>query len=103
MAAMFNRPLTYIVLLFVVRLVGIANPPLEVGHNWRQTTVLMVARNFYEDGLDLLHPRVDMAGELSGITGMEFPLRNALFALVGFVFGFDAGWGRLINLIVSSW
>lgn len=100
---MFNRPLTYIVLLFVVRLIGIANPPLEVGHNWRQTTVLMVARNYYEDGLDLLHPRVDMAGELSGITGMEFPLLNALIAIAGFVFGFDAGWGRLINLIVSSW
>ena len=100
---MFKRPLTYIVLLFVVRLIGIANPPLEVGHNWRQTTVMMVARNFYEEGLDVLHPRVDMAGELSGITGMEFPLLNALIALAGFVFGFDAGWGRLINLLVSSW
>ncbi len=100
---MFKRPLTYIVLLFLVRLVGITNPPLEVGHNWRQTTVMMVARNFYEGQFDLMHPRVDMAGELTGITGMEFPLLNALIALAGFVFGFDAGWGRLINLLVSSW
>ena len=60
----------WIVLLFTVRLFGITNPPLEVGHNWRQTTVTMVARNFLEVDNDVLYPRVDIAGEKTGITGM---------------------------------
>ena len=60
----------WILLFFVVRLYGIFFPPLEVSHNWRQTTVTMVARNFVEDGADILHPKIDIAGEKSGITGM---------------------------------
>jgi hypothetical protein len=43
-----------------------------------------------------------MAGEKSGITGMEFPLMNYLIYLVSLLFGFDHWYGRLINLIVSS-
>ena len=31
----------WIIFLFLLRLYGITNPPLEVGHNWRQTTVAM--------------------------------------------------------------
>jgi hypothetical protein len=68
----------WILLFAIIRLVNITLPPVEVGHNWRQSTVLMVARNFFEGPFDLMHPKVDMAGDLSGITGMEFPLLNAL-------------------------
>ncbi len=92
----------WIVLLFVLRLVGITNPPLEVSHNWRQTTVTMVARNFYEVNNNILYPRIDIAGELSGITGMEFPLLNYTIYLVSEVFGYQHWYGRLINLLISS-
>ncbi len=92
----------WIILFFVIRLFGITNPPLEVAHNWRQTTVTMVARNFYETGPDLFYPRVDFAGEKSGITGMEFPLLNYLIYLVSIVFGYCHWYGRIINLLVSS-
>ncbi len=92
----------WILLFFVVRLYGIFFPPLEVSHNWRQTTVTMVARNFVEDGADILHPKIDIAGEKSGITGMEFPLLNYLIYLVSYLFGYEHWYGRLINLIVSS-
>ena len=92
----------WIVLFFVVRLYGITLPPLEVAHNWRQTTVTMVARNFMETDANIFYPRIDFAGDKSGITGMEFPLLNYLIYLVSLVFGYDHWYGRLINLVVSS-
>ncbi|MEP7168850.1 MAG: glycosyltransferase family 39 protein [Bacteroidota bacterium] len=92
----------WIVFFFIMRLYGITNPPLEIAHNWRQTTVTMVARNFYDGDANVFYPCVDMAGEKSGITGMEFPFFNYLIYLVSLVFGYQHWYGRLINLIVSS-
>lgn len=92
----------WIILLFILRLYGIWLPPLETVHNWRQTTVAMVARNFLETDPNILYPRVDFAGDKTGITGMEFPLLNYLIYLVSFVFGYQHWYGRLINLAVSS-
>lgn len=98
--------LLFIVLLFVIRLVGITHPPLEVNHHWRQVTGLMVARNFSEGQADFFHPKIDEVGVgthvSSGVIGMEFPLLNGLIAGVSSVMGYDHWYGRLINLIVSS-
>ncbi|MFT3884414.1 MAG: glycosyltransferase family 39 protein [Flavobacteriales bacterium] len=99
--ALFTDIRTWILLLALVRLVGITDPPLEAAHNWRQTTVLMVARNYYEQGPDLLHPRIDFAGERTGITGMEFPLLNYLVYAVAAVFGWAGWYGRAIVLLSS--
>lgn len=92
----------WILAFALLRLYGITYPPLEVAHNWRQTTVTMVARNFYEISPDILHPRIDIAGDKTGITGMEFPLFNYLIYLVSLFFGYEHWYGRLINLAVSS-
>jgi hypothetical protein len=92
----------WIAFFFVIRLIGITNPPLEVGHNWRQTTVTMVARNFQEVDNNILYPRIDFAGEKTGITGMEFPVLNYLIYGASEIFGYAHWYGRLINLIVSS-
>jgi hypothetical protein len=92
----------WIVLFFVIRLIGITQPPLETAHNWRQTTVAMVARNFSEVDADVMRPRIDIAGEKTGITGMEFPVLNSLIYLVSEVFGYEHWYGRLVNLIISS-
>lgn len=92
----------WIVFLFIIRLYGITQPPLEIAHNWRQTTVTMVARNFAEIDNNIFYPRIDIAGEKTGITGMEFPLLNYLIYLVSIVFGYDHWYGRLINLLISS-
>jgi 4-amino-4-deoxy-L-arabinose transferase-like glycosyltransferase len=92
----------WIILFFAIRLIGITNPPLDVAHNWRQTTVAMVARNFVEVDNNILYPRIDIAGEKTGITGMEFPLLNYLIYLVSLVFGYTHWYGRLINLVFSS-
>lgn len=86
----------------LIRLVGISNPPLETGHNWRQSLTNMIARNFTEEGADLRYPKIDMAGEKTGIIGSEFPFFNYLIHLVASVFGYEHWYGRLVNLIVSS-
>ena len=92
----------WLIFYFLIRLYGITQPPLEIAHNWRQSTVTMAARNFYEVDQNIFYPRVDTAGEKSGITGMEFPLFNYLIYLMSFVFGYEHWFGRLINLVVSS-
>ncbi|MBI4648842.1 MAG: glycosyltransferase family 39 protein [Bacteroidia bacterium] len=92
----------WLIIFFVFRLYGITSPPLEVAHNWRQSTVSMVTRNFYETDSNILYPRVDMAGEKSGITGMEFPLLSYIAFLIAKLFGYSCWYERLINLIISS-
>ena len=91
----------WIVLFFLVRLIGITDPPLGSSHNWRQATVTMVARNFLEIDNNIFYPRIDIGGSDSGITGMEFPWLNYLIYLVSLVFGYDHWYGRPIVLIVS--
>lgn len=92
----------WIIFFFVIRLFGISNPPLEVLHNWRQTTVTMVSRNFLEIDNNIFYPRIDIAGEKTGITGMEFPILNYYIYIASKVFGYQHWYGRLINLIISS-
>lgn len=99
---LFNDIRFWIILFFIIRLVGISNPPLEAAHSWRQTTVCMVARNFVEVDPNILYPRIDIAGEKTGITGMEFPILNFAIYGVSKVFGYEHWYGRLINLMVSS-
>jgi hypothetical protein len=92
----------WIVFFFLLRMYSITLPPLEVGHNWRQTDGMMIARNFYERDANILYPRVDVAGEKSGIVGCEFPILNYGVYLAAVVFGYDHWYGRIIVLIFSS-
>ncbi|MBA4058027.1 MAG: hypothetical protein C0490_25140, partial [Marivirga sp.] len=93
----------WILFFFILRMYGITNPPLEVGQNWRQTDVLMIARNFYENNANIFYPTVDLGGgEMTGIVGTELPLLNYLIYLVSLVFGYDHWYGRIIVLIFSS-
>ena len=92
----------WIFLFFIARLYGIWFPPIDISHNWRQTTVTMVARNFLEIDPNPFYPRLDISGELTGITGMEFPLLNYLCYLLSLIFGYQHWYGRLIVLAVSS-
>ncbi len=92
----------WIILFFVIRLVGITNPPLEAGHNWRQSSVNMIARNYQEDKTTFFYPMLDVGAPNSGITGTEFPIYNYAIAIVAKVFGWNHWYGRLINLLISS-
>jgi len=92
----------WILFFFILRLYGITSPPLEVGHNWRQTDGLMIARNFYERDANIFYPTVDVAGEKTGIVGSEFPILNYIIYLVSLLFGYEHWHGRLVVLVFSS-
>lgn len=92
----------WIFVFFLIRLIGITNPPLEISHNWRQVTGLMVARNFVEVDANVLYPRIDDFNGGSDIIAMEFPSMNYLHYLFSELFGYTHWYGRLINLVVSS-
>jgi hypothetical protein len=102
MKKFYSRIEFWIIILFLIRLIGITNPPLEISHNWRQVTGLMVSRNFLETDANILYPRVDDHNGTSGIIGMEFPSLNYLHFLMSKYFGYAHWFGRLINLIVTS-
>ena len=99
---LFTNIRFWIFLFFIVRLIGITNPPLETGHNWRQVITNMVARNMVEKEAQFFYPEIDMAGDLSGISGSEFPFFNGLIYLFSMLFDYSHWLGRLINLVVSS-
>ena len=92
----------WVVLFFLIRLVGISNPPLEFSHNWRQVTGLMVARNLLEINPNLFFPRVEGANGDVEIIGMEFPLLNYGHMLLARFCGYQHWFGRFINLFVST-
>jgi len=101
---LISRPEGLVLFIFgLIQLVGITDPPLEIAHSWRQAFTAMVTRNYVELGMDWLHPRIDMAGEKSGIVGAEFPLFNFLSFLVSKLFGYQHWHGRIVNLIVVMW
>ena len=77
-----------LLLAFVFRLYKI-NTPLADLHSWRQADTAAVARNFVKDGTNLFQPRYDdLSGRESGKENpqgyrmVEFPLYNAIFALI---------------------
>ena len=102
MEKLFKKVEFWILIFFVIRLIGITAPPLETGHNWRQVTGLMVARNYLEIDHNILFPRIDNHQGKSGIIGMEFPTLNYTHFIVSKIFGYTHWYGRLINLLISS-
>jgi hypothetical protein len=94
--------LAFIALMFLVRLFHITTPPVEVAHNWRQTTSLMVARNFHQLDANILYPTIDETGEHRGVVGMEFPAIPYAIHLISIPFGYDHWYGRLIVLLIVS-
>ena len=51
-------------------------PPVGF-HQWRQTQTLSVARNYYEEGMNILQPRVDNRGDTPEL--LELNSRRQLF------------------------
>lgn len=97
-----KRRLIFAILLLalVVRLYHI-DFPLAGWHSWRQADTAAMARNFYENGFDLLHPQIDWGGNSSGVVESEFPAYPFLVSLVYAVFGMNDTWGRLLSVIFS--
>lgn len=92
----------WIILFFLIRLIGITNPPVEGGHSWRQSFTSMVTRNLVEKDGNILYPRTDLAGEKEDIVASEFPIFNYLMLIPSKLVGFADWYGRLINLFFCS-
>ncbi len=98
---LFSDVRFWILLFFVIRLFNI-NAPIFDSHHWRQSDGYAIARNFFEIDANIFFPRVDHAGNLTGIMGSEFPIMNYLVFGLYKLFGVDWWQGRLLNLVVSS-
>lgn len=94
---------------FAIRFYGFDNPIAD-WHSWRQSETASVSRNFAQDGIDMLHPRMDNISNVQSGTDnpegyffVEFPIYNALqaclFTLIG-VFTIEQ-WGRILSMLSS--
>lgn len=100
--------ISLIVLAFFVRLYKI-DAPLADWHSWRQADTASVARNFVNNGIDLLHPTYDdisstQSGQDNpkGYRMVEFPIYNAVVAVFTKTNTLPIEvWGRLISGLAS--
>lgn len=95
----------WVLLLFIGCQIPFLLQPLGGLHKWRQADTAAVARNLALESPDPLHPRIDLRGEHSGITGMEFPLYQLMVA-GGIVAAGDRDVvGKLVALIaaIAAW
>ncbi|RKY58324.1 MAG: dolichyl-phosphate-mannose--protein mannosyltransferase, partial [Candidatus Latescibacterota bacterium] len=69
-----------VVLNLGIHLIGLSQPLVDA-QNWRQADTAAIARNFYEEGMNPLYPRIDWRGRTEGYVESEFPLFSWLVAL----------------------
>lgn len=70
-------------------------------HVWRQCNTLAVARNFYQEDMDIMNPRVDRRLDTDGVTGMQFPSYEYIVALGYKAFGLHNWVHRLVSLLIT--
>ncbi len=76
-------------------------PPCSI-HVWRQCNTLAVARNFNEESMNILKPRVDRRLNSDGVTGMQFPAYEFVCASVYKLIGEHFFVARIFSLILFS-
>lgn len=84
---------------FVLHLPAFRLPPVAL-HVWRQCNTMAVARNFYEEDMNILKPRVDRRNDTDGVTGMQFPSYEWVTALGYKAIGFHEAWPRVLNWLI---
>jgi 4-amino-4-deoxy-L-arabinose transferase-like glycosyltransferase len=74
-------------------------PELDDPHFWRQSDTANYIWDYYQNGVDLLHPSVCWMGAHKTVI-FEFPLPEAIVAWLYQALGPDLIWGRLFFLLV---
>ena len=99
----YSRDLFILFLLYTLMHIPVfLNPSFQYPHIHRQADVAAVARNFVIESMNFFYPRVDIRGNLSGITGMEFPLFNYLVAIIYKITGSTwVGFGKILSYICA--
>ena len=90
-----------VVLGLVVRLFEVGEPLIDK-QAWRQADTAAIARNYFEEGYELLWPRVDWRGATSGYVEMNFPLYPFLVSVLYGLWGeANDSLGRLLSSLFS--
>jgi 4-amino-4-deoxy-L-arabinose transferase-like glycosyltransferase len=88
--------LTLIAAGLLARSIGVTRPfdwrnssgEFSFGAAWHQADYVQIARNYWRDGLDLLHPRIDWRADTPGMVEMELPaipwLAAAIYRSIGY-------------------
>ncbi len=105
-----------LIILVIVLVIGLGlrlykiSTPLADFHSWRQVDTAAVARNFVNDGFDLMRPRYDDLSNVQsgkdnpeGLRMVEFPLYNSIFAGLHKMYPSIPleVWGRLVSIFFS--
>ena len=92
----------YLILLltFLTRIIDITYPVMG-WHSWRQSDTASIARNFYENGHNILYPQINWGGTGTGYVESEFHIYPFVVSILYSVFGVSDIWGRLLTLIFS--
>ena len=75
--------------------------PMADAHGWRQIFNADVARNFAEQSLNILYPRVNWGGAGDPVVSMEFPLLQWIAAVLFRQFGEREIICRLLSIVFS--
>lgn len=94
-------------LLFILAIIQIFSHlpyltlPAVGNHVWRQCNTLAVARNYAEEDMNILYPRIDKRYHTNGITGPQFTSYDYTLAIGYKIFGFSQHLHRYLSLIIS--
>ena len=72
--------------------------PIPGWHAWRQYDTAAVARNFHQESMNILYPRVDWRGLSPGYVESEFQIYTFSIATLYRIFGMHEWLARLFNL-----
>ncbi len=93
--------LGFIIILFFLYAYNITfNQKPSLIHHWRQSDCLSIAKNYYEEGMHFLQPKIHWQGAIDGRATSEMPLINYTVAALWKVFGEHEGVYRLFNYLI---
>ena len=76
--------------------------PILDSFNFRQAQTATIALNFYKNGINLLQTELDIFGiGKERFLTLEFPLYEAIVAILYKIFFVSDMWGRLVSIIVG--
>jgi hypothetical protein len=83
---------------FIIRIVTIESAPID-RTCWKEIDYLMISKNYFHHGFNLLKPEIWWTAEPPRITAMEFPIIPFAAGLLYAMFGFSALTARFIPLL----
>lgn len=92
----------YIILLLtaITRTIDITSP-VTGWHSWRQSDTASIARNFYENGHNLMYPQINWGGSGTGYVESEFQMYPFIVSILYTAFGYHDIFGRILSAFFS--